>query len=56
MQEPFLINVLGSLLRIKKQAWDFSGFFRAQKILKSIEIMQSFHISNKNVVKIVPWS
>ena len=45
-----------------EQARDFSrffrisGFFRAQKILKSIEIMQSFHILNKDVVKIVPWS
>ena len=44
------------------RAWVFSGFFliswffRAQKILKSIQIMQSFHILNKNIVKIVPWS
>ena len=44
------------------RAWEFSGFFlisgffRAQKILKSIQIMQSFHILNKNIVKIVPWS
>ena len=44
------------------QVWEFSGFFliswffRAPKILKSIQIMQSFHILNKNVVKIAPWS
>ena len=31
-----------------------SGFFRAQKILKSSQIMQNFHILNKNMIKIVP--
>ena len=49
--------------RIRKQVlvtgmrfFRISWFSRAQIILKSIEIMQSFHILNKNVVKIVPWS
>ena len=44
------------------QAWEFSGFFlisgffRAQKILKSSQIMHILNILNKNMIKIVPWS
>ena len=44
------------------EAWEFSRFFmisecfRTDIIRKLEQIMRSFHILNKNSVKIVPWS